>query len=225
MWQKWSPFPLFYETQAKSMQYSRRDASKGKISSHSLRAGQQNVPPSAGGLQARLEEDPARQRPSSAPLTGRWKTDDLWLSAVGGWRISPDRCGHVLQPVSDQHGLTPSLVSTEKSAAWFLINPFFWGIFLCFISFLFAELISEMYVALNTKDGHNIRVIFHDQLPTSVLITSTTTSTCDAGVSQGMHHSIVIKKWLHCLFVRFTRAEGQIQNVITYKMKKLIEQS
>lgn len=36
---------------------------------------------------------------------------------------------------------------------------------------------------------------------------------------------IVMKKWLHCLFVRFTRAEGQIQNVITYKMKKLIEQS
>lgn len=124
------------------------------------------------------------QRPSSAPLTGRWKTDDLWLSAVGGRQISPNPSGHVLQPASDQRGLTLSLVSTEKSTAWFLINPFFRGIFLRFISFLFAELISEMYVALNTKDGHNIRVRFHDQLPTSVLITSTTTSTCDAGIKE-----------------------------------------
>lgn len=39
----------------------------------------------------------------------------LWLSTMGGWRISLNPSGHIHQPVSDQGGLIPSLVFNEKS--------------------------------------------------------------------------------------------------------------
>lgn len=178
------------------MQYSRRDASKGKVSSHSLLAGQQNVPPSAGGLPARLEEGAKTQLGSSD-------------RPMKNWRPLTVSCGRPADFLESEWSISPAGVRST----WFesfaglrrevhrmvLDESIFRGIFLRFISFLFAELISEMYVALNTKDGHSIRVIFHDQLPTSVLITSTITSTCDAGISQRMHQIVIKNDSIVCL--------------------------
>lgn len=46
---------------------------------------------------------------------------------------------------------------------------------------------------------------------------------CDDGASQGIHDAN-IKKNDSTVVVSNARVKGQIQNIITYKMKKLIEQ-
>lgn len=52
------------------------------------------------------------------------ETYRLWLSAVGGRRISQNPSGHIHQPVWDHGGLIPSLVFTQKSTDSFMLYAF-----------------------------------------------------------------------------------------------------